>query len=95
MSNALHNIKDKLTPSKNEHHGENPDQQFTTQPHPAKTNNPRDLEPPQPGAGLTNQPEIAAHHAHGPNIPNQDIANSLEQPASREDLKRRADELNK
>jgi hypothetical protein len=85
--------------------------------HPQKTNNPRDLEPPQPGAGLTSKPEIAAHHAHGPQILNQDITNSLEKPAvsansppwyqcaarltlnpctqSREELRKRAEELNK
>lgn len=75
---------------------EQTEQQFTILPHPAvrerlqhtlvtkdtpqKSNDPRDLEPPQPGAGLTSKPEIAAHHAHGPYIPNEDIVNSLEKP---------------
>ncbi|KAF8586748.1 hypothetical protein K439DRAFT_1340166 [Ramaria rubella] len=91
----LQNIKDKVTHSKKDQGNDNPKQQFTIQPHPAKTNDPRDLEPPQPGAGLNNKPEIAAHHAHGPQIPNEAIVSNLEQPASREELKRRAEELNR
>ena len=75
----------------------NTEQQFAILPHPAvgerlqtiyswrniskKTNDPRDLEPSQPGAGLTSNPEIAAHHAHGPYVPNKDLVNSLEKPA--------------
>ena len=51
-----------------------------------KTNDPRDLEPPQPGGGLNSNPEIAAHQTPGPYIPSQDIANNIEQPKVRASL---------
>jgi len=68
---------------------------FSIQPHPARTNDPRDLEGPQLGAGLNSKPEFQAFHARGPYIPNQDVINSLEQPASRDELRARTAELNK
>ncbi|KAF8496350.1 hypothetical protein JB92DRAFT_2990442 [Gautieria morchelliformis] len=89
------NIKDKDISNKSATNNTRTEQQFTILPHPAKTNDPRDLEPPQPGAGLTSKPEIAAHHAHGPQILKEDIVNSLEKPISREELRKRAEELNK
>jgi hypothetical protein len=46
-----------------------------------KSNDPRDLEGPQLGAGLNAQAEFQAYHATGPYIPTQDIINSLEKPA--------------
>ncbi|KAF7419414.1 hypothetical protein PC9H_002004 [Pleurotus ostreatus] len=67
------------------------EQQFTIQPHPAKTNDPNDL---KPSVGFLANAGIAAHHATGPQIPNQEILNSLEQPLSREELQKRQAELN-
>ncbi|KAH9950794.1 hypothetical protein B0H21DRAFT_721719 [Amylocystis lapponica] len=71
------------------------EQTFSILPHPAKTNDPRDLEPPQPGGGLNSNPEVQAHHARGPHVPSQEILNSLEKPLSRDQLKAKAAELNK
>jgi hypothetical protein len=45
-----------------------------------KTNDPADLNPPQPGGGLNSDPTMQAHHARDPHIPSQKIMNSLEQP---------------
>lgn len=45
-----------------------------------KTNNPGDLEPPQPGGGLNSNPEWQAHNNPGPYIPSQGIRDNVEQP---------------
>jgi hypothetical protein len=45
-----------------------------------KTNDPADLNPPQPGGGLNSGPATQAHRARDPHVPSQKIANSLEQP---------------
>lgn len=45
-----------------------------------KTNDPRDLEPPQLGGGLNSNPEMQAFHTPGPYIPSQDLMNNVEQP---------------
>jgi len=37
-----------------------------------KSNDPRDLEPPQPGAGLSSKPELDAFKARGPFVPNRE-----------------------
>ncbi|KIJ62264.1 hypothetical protein HYDPIDRAFT_49390, partial [Hydnomerulius pinastri MD-312] len=72
------------------------EQRFNILPHPAKSNNPGDLaDPPQPGAGLNSKPEFQAYHARDPHVPSQEILNNLEAPMSREDLKKRAEELNR
>ncbi|OBZ77468.1 hypothetical protein A0H81_01896 [Grifola frondosa] len=75
--------------------GSDPEPTFSIQPHPAKTNDPRDLEPPQPGGGLNSIPEIQAHHARDPYIPSADVMKNIEPPKSREELRARAAELNK
>ncbi|KAF8528394.1 hypothetical protein BU17DRAFT_80722 [Hysterangium stoloniferum] len=91
------NKKDTVTKSKNE--GEkspnpgNKEQQFHILPHPAKTNDPRDLQ--RSSIGLSSRREIATHYAHGPQIIQGDMASSLEQPLSREELRKRAEELNR
>ncbi|EIW75962.1 hypothetical protein CONPUDRAFT_111803 [Coniophora puteana RWD-64-598 SS2] len=96
MSNLVNKIKDKATGAGGNDKGGEQEQQFTIQPHPAKTNNPSDLvDPPQPGAGLNSNPEMQAHHARQPHVPSQDILNSLEQPKSREELRARQEELNR
>jgi len=88
MSSIINKIKEKTS-------GHNDEQSFTTQPHPAKSNDPADLERPQGGTGLSSNPAIQAHHAKGPYIPSSELTNNLEQPASREELRARAAELNK
>jgi len=67
---------------------------FNILPHPARTNDPRDLEPPQLGAGLNSNPEQQAFHARGPYKPSQQVMQGVEQPRSREELKARAAQLN-
>ncbi|KAG1838150.1 hypothetical protein DFJ58DRAFT_134157 [Suillus subalutaceus] len=72
------------------------EQQFNILPHPAQSNEPEDLvRRPRCDAGLTSKPEFYAYHARDPHVPNKDIVNSLEAPLSREELHRRAEELNK
>ncbi|KAH9975472.1 hypothetical protein BGW80DRAFT_1297253 [Lactifluus volemus] len=74
------------------------EQQFSIQPHPAKSNNPADLtagDGPQPGCGLDSQSGAEIFHARGPHIPSEDIVKNLEQPQTREELHARAAELNK
>ncbi|KAJ7768267.1 hypothetical protein B0H16DRAFT_1519196 [Mycena metata] len=87
------------------------EQQFSIQPHPAKTNDPADLQPPQTG-GLASNPNEQAFHARDPHVPSQQVMAGLEQPAvgvppylrrrelieclqSREELQARQAELNK
>ena len=45
-----------------------------------KTNDPADLEPPQPGGGLNSKPEYQAFHARGPHVPSPQVANNLPPP---------------
>ncbi|KAG2059323.1 hypothetical protein BDR06DRAFT_830716, partial [Suillus hirtellus] len=69
------------------------EQQFNILPHPAKSNDPADLV--GRDAGLTSKAEFHAYHARDPHVPSKDIVNSLEAPLSRDELHRRAEELNK
>ncbi|KAM6494969.1 hypothetical protein JOM56_009592, partial [Amanita muscaria] len=69
--------------------------QFTILPHPAKSNNPADLNAPGASEGLRNIPAAAAFNVPGPFIPTQEMANSLEKPLSREELQAKAAALNK
>ncbi|KAG6864661.1 hypothetical protein C0991_007997 [Blastosporella zonata] len=69
---------------------------FSIQPHPATTNDPQDLQRKrEPGGGLQTSDPMAAHHAHGPFIPTQDMQKNLEKPLSKNELQARAAELNK
>ncbi|TDL20348.1 hypothetical protein BD410DRAFT_791155 [Rickenella mellea] len=97
MSGFINRIKSAIKPNKNSPSAKegNKEQQFTIQPHPAKTNNPADLEPPQLGAGLNNKPEFSAHQTPGPYVPSAAIASNIEPPASREEMRARQVELNK
>ncbi|KZV65133.1 hypothetical protein PENSPDRAFT_656018 [Peniophora sp. CONT] len=91
MSKMFDNLKSKIGGNKNEE-----EQQFSIQPHPAKTNDPADLQGDQPGGGLNSQHEPAsAFHARGPYQPPSHITDNLEQPASRDELRARQAELNK
>ncbi|KAI0087149.1 hypothetical protein BDY19DRAFT_995227 [Irpex rosettiformis] len=90
----------KLKPSSHKHSDSSHkssegEQQFTIQPHPAKTNDPRDLEPPQLGGGLNSNPKQQAFNTPGPYIPKQDLLQGVEQPLSRDELKAKSAELNK
>ncbi|ORY88311.1 hypothetical protein BCR35DRAFT_301844 [Leucosporidium creatinivorum] len=80
------------------------EQQFNILPHPAKSNQPTetadDIE--QRHGGLGGAPNLAhlqqaaqdATGGKGPHIPSQEIANSLEQPKTREELQAEAKKLN-
>ena len=46
-----------------------------------KSNDPRDLEAPQPGAGLTSKPELEAFKARGPLVPNREALVNAGPPA--------------
>ncbi|KAG2126923.1 hypothetical protein DEU56DRAFT_534325 [Suillus clintonianus] len=85
--------KDNSTPLS---HQQGQQQQFNILPHPAKSNDPADLAGgPRLNTGLTSKPEFQAYHARDPHVPSKDIVNNLEAPLSREELHRRAEELNK
>ncbi|KIM54919.1 hypothetical protein SCLCIDRAFT_30728 [Scleroderma citrinum Foug A] len=70
------------------------EQRFNILPHPAKTNNPADLDPTQ-WSGLADNPAVRAHHARDPYVPAQELVNNLGAPLSREELRRRTEELNR
>ncbi|KAJ7220554.1 hypothetical protein GGX14DRAFT_675132 [Mycena pura] len=67
---------------------------FSILPHPAKTNDPADLQPGQTG-GLASNPNEQAFHARDPHVPSQEVMAGLQQPLSREELQARQEELNK
>jgi len=73
--------------------GQQEQHQFNILPHPAKSNDPADLV--GGGTGLNSKPEFHAYHARDPHVPSQEIINSLEAPKSRDELRKRAEELNK
>ncbi|KAL1741311.1 hypothetical protein HDZ31DRAFT_45728 [Schizophyllum fasciatum] len=71
------------------------EQAFHILPHPAKTNDPADLNPPQPGGGLRSDPVQGAFHARDPHVPAPHILNNLPEPKGREELRARQAELNR
>ncbi|KAI0682228.1 hypothetical protein C8Q76DRAFT_763560 [Earliella scabrosa] len=93
MSSFINKIKEK-TSSKNSSPKQQNEPTYGILPHPAKTNDPRDLEPPQLGGGLNSNPEQGAFHAREPHVPSPQIANNLPPPQSREQLRARAAGLN-
>ncbi|KAI0821468.1 hypothetical protein BC629DRAFT_1461213 [Irpex lacteus] len=100
LNSKMSGILNKLKPSSHKHDsGDNKssegEQQFSIQPHPARTNDPRDLEPPQVGGGLNSNPEQQAFHTPGPYIPKQELTQNLEKPKGRDELRARSAELNK
>ncbi|KZP10992.1 hypothetical protein FIBSPDRAFT_962658 [Athelia psychrophila] len=103
MSSIVNKIKEAASGHKGESNDSSNEQSFSTQPHPAKSNNPAELEAVNGqkwGGGLTSErPDLQAqgfqaHSAHGPQIPSQELQEGIEQPASREELRARAAELN-
>ncbi|KIK57417.1 hypothetical protein GYMLUDRAFT_263161 [Collybiopsis luxurians FD-317 M1] len=67
-TNVFHKLGSKATENKNE--GSN-EPMFSTQPHPAKINNPAELGNPAPstGMGLNNNEKMAPFHARDPHVP--------------------------
>ncbi|KAL9934516.1 hypothetical protein V8E36_006291 [Tilletia maclaganii] len=77
----------------------NDEQTFSIQPHPAKTNDPSD-----PANGGATTSDLTADQAAaqtvtsnnpGPHVPAQHVADSLEEPLSKQELSARSAELNK
>ncbi|KAF9028883.1 hypothetical protein BDZ89DRAFT_986431 [Hymenopellis radicata] len=94
MPSILDKIKSKTTQRGKESKGQE-EQQFTIQPHPAKTNDPADLQPAPPGGGLRSDPVMGAHHARDPHIPSPQIMNNMPAAMSREEYAKREAELNR
>ncbi|KAN0082579.1 hypothetical protein V8E55_008374 [Tylopilus felleus] len=80
---------------KNSANNSQTEQRFNILPHPAKSNDPAELVGGDADAGLAGNPAVMAHHARGPYIPSQELLNKLDAPLSREELKKRSEELNK
>ncbi|KAI0042768.1 hypothetical protein FA95DRAFT_532527 [Auriscalpium vulgare] len=99
MSHMFQNLKRKLSPKRHskevqpQAQPKDSEQQFSIQPHPAKTNDPADLN--RDTGGLQSQQPAGALHARDPHVPSPQIVNSLEAPAPRDELRARAAELNK
>ncbi|KAH6890070.1 hypothetical protein BKA70DRAFT_1328955 [Coprinopsis sp. MPI-PUGE-AT-0042] len=69
---------------------DNKEQSFHILPHPAKSNNPSDL---QPQSGLSDGP-VQAFHARDPHVPSEEIRNNMPKASSREELQKRQAQLN-
>ncbi|KAG2014177.1 hypothetical protein CC2G_011020 [Coprinopsis cinerea AmutBmut pab1-1] len=80
------------------------EQQFHILPHPAKSNDPADLQPKQPqlGGRRGDAPEgaiacdapVNAFHARDPYVPSQEIRDNMPPASSREELQKRQAQLN-
>ncbi|KAI0067094.1 hypothetical protein BV25DRAFT_1277146 [Artomyces pyxidatus] len=68
------------------------EQQFSIQPHPAKTNDPSDM---QETGGMRSNPMPEGMMAPGPMIPTPEMVHSMDAPAPRDEMHARAAELNK
>ncbi|KAI9063608.1 hypothetical protein FKP32DRAFT_1592294 [Trametes sanguinea] len=91
MSSIVNNIKDKVTGKDNSSkQNQESEQTFSIQPHPAKTNDPNDLQ-----GGNFSDPKAGAFHARDPYVPAPEIKNNMPPAQSREELRARAAELNK
>lgn len=60
--------------------------EFGILPHPAKTNNPADLQDPATQGGLQSS-GTNVFNAKGPHVPSQEIAQGLEAPKSRDEVR--------
>ncbi|KAE9396051.1 hypothetical protein BT96DRAFT_123704 [Gymnopus androsaceus JB14] len=93
MSNLINKIKSKATSSNQDSNSE--EQSFSIQPHPAKTNDPADL---QPGSGLNNNEQMAPFHARDPHVPTDpQVREALnkQEVKGRDELRARQEELNR
>ncbi|CAD6575818.1 MAG: hypothetical protein TREMPRED_001500 [Tremellales sp. Tagirdzhanova-0007] len=70
------------------------EQQFSILPHPAKTNNPSDLDSEPATQGGLQSASANAYNAKGPHVPSKDVADGLEKPKSRDELRAEAERLN-
>ncbi|KZS89144.1 hypothetical protein SISNIDRAFT_459131 [Sistotremastrum niveocremeum HHB9708] len=95
MSSILNKLKETVKSDRENKDSNEPEQQFSTQPHPAKTNNPADLAPAQPGQGMGYDENAIAFNTPGPYIPGDQVKSSLGQPQTRDELRARTAELNK
>ncbi|OSD08049.1 hypothetical protein PYCCODRAFT_1463294 [Trametes coccinea BRFM310] len=92
MSSVVNTIKDKVTGKDNSsNQNQESEQTFSIQPHPAKTNDPRDLQ----GGNFGGDPKVGAFHARDPYVPAPEIKDNMPPAKSREELRARAAELNK
>jgi hypothetical protein len=91
MPELLNKLRQKVSGNDKE------EQQCSIQPHPAKSNDPADLNRPQEGSGggLGSSNPMAAFNTPGPYIPSNEIQNSLENPMGRDEMQARSAELNK
>ncbi|TRM63073.1 hypothetical protein BD626DRAFT_457258 [Schizophyllum amplum] len=71
------------------------EQTFNILPHPAKSNDPADLNPPHQGGGLRSNPIQGALHARDPYVPPPHIRNNMPEPKGRDELRARQAELNR
>ncbi|OCH84548.1 hypothetical protein OBBRIDRAFT_808152 [Obba rivulosa] len=101
MSSFLEKAKEKLTghttnaqPSNTAGSQQN-EQSFSIQPHPARTNDPRDLQDSPQYSGPNANPDVQAFHTPGPYVPNQELLNKVDRPLGRDELNARAAELNR
>ncbi|KAJ4480638.1 hypothetical protein C8J55DRAFT_560577 [Lentinula edodes] len=97
MSNLFNKMKSKATSGGGKDEEE---QRFSIQPHPAKTNNPADLQNSAPGTGmgLNNNEQMAPFHARDPHVPRDpQVLESLgkQEVKSRDELRARQAELNR
>lgn len=79
-----------MSDNKNDNKNE---QQFSIQPHPATDNDPNSLTGNNSGLLGSQGSHVASQP--GPHIMGKEVASNLEEPASREELRARAEELNK
>ncbi|KIK65577.1 hypothetical protein GYMLUDRAFT_158832 [Collybiopsis luxurians FD-317 M1] len=95
MSNLLNKVKSKVS----SHHNEGGEEQsFSIQPHPAKTNNPADLQNPAPGTGmgLNNNEQMGPFHARDPHVPTDpQVLENLGRQEGRDELRAQQEELNR
>ncbi|KIY69415.1 hypothetical protein CYLTODRAFT_488919 [Cylindrobasidium torrendii FP15055 ss-10] len=96
MSSFFQKIKEKTsrrksgTPAQAQSASKDAEPTYSIQPHPARTNDPADLQPNQPGGGLRSDPVMGAHNAKGPYVPD-----NLPPALNSDDYARRTAELNK
>ncbi|KAI0072479.1 hypothetical protein K474DRAFT_1667774 [Panus rudis PR-1116 ss-1] len=84
MSNLVNKVKDAVSghssSGNNQEQGKDQEQSFGILPHPAKSNDPNDLQGDHP-KGLEATPEYAAFNTPGPYIPPSNVASNLGPPA--------------
>ncbi|KAF5393882.1 hypothetical protein D9757_000280 [Collybiopsis confluens] len=100
MSNLFNKIKDKVSSSDHNSNDGGDEQRFSIQPHPAKSNDPADLQNSAPGTGLglNNNEQMGPFHARDPHVPSDpQVMEALgkEEIKGRDELRARQEELNR